>query len=195
MAEPELPCDELDQTPFGRALVVTDDENCQRELIQESEDNYPALAIVHSDNRTSLADGSSEFPIPLPHLQTQVGGTFTKLMIQDASGVWYVFTPPETCITQRMLIVDGAFTFEDDVLPQLLNADFCEIDSCDQFDYLLGLKEITISCDGEDVTYLKPVKIPKNLCPTCAEEDTEESIELEHGGLLELEQGGNLTIE
>ena len=81
-----------------------------------------------------------------------------------------VYTSSEV---KKLVVIDGEFTFEDDVLPEILLADICEIASCDDYDYLLGLKEITILCEPDDITALQLVKIPKSLCPTCAEEPEE----------------------
>lgn len=168
MADP-IECVELPAIAEGLALVVTDDEFCQNELVQDDSENYPAIPISQSDDEQYLSDGSAAFPFPLPNLQVQTGGSFTKMMIQDSSGTWFVYVPPTSCVNQRMLIVDGAFTFEDDVLPELLLADICEITACDEYDWLLGIKEVTIPCEPDDLTYFQLVKVPKTLCPTCEE--------------------------
>jgi hypothetical protein len=164
-----MACDALPQITTGKALVVTDDENCIKELIQPEGASYPALAIALSDNKAVLRDGSVNQPIQLPHLQTQTGGSFQKMMIQDAAGVWYVYEPNEDCIDLKLIVRDGAFDLVRDTLPQILDANFCEINECSEYDFLIGAKQVTLTCDGEDVVFLKLVKVPKTLCPICAD--------------------------
>lgn len=164
-----MACDALAQTDSGKALVVTDEENCLKELVQTEGGLYPAIPIAVSDDKVVLKDGSENQPIQLPHIQEQVGGSFQKLMVQDEAGVWYVFEPIVDCIDLKLVIKDGAFSFERDTLPSILSANFCEINECSEYDFLIGVKQVTLTCDGEDVTFLKLVKVPKTLCPTCVE--------------------------
>jgi hypothetical protein len=164
-----MACDPLDTTETGKALVVTDDEECLKALVQSEDGLYPALAVAQSDGKVVLRDGSENQPIQLPHLQVQTGGAFQKLMVQDASGVWYAYDPGVWCVDKKLVVRDGAFEFVDDVVPQLVTADICEASACSEYDFLVGLKEVTLVCDGEDTTYLQMVLVPKDLCPICEE--------------------------
>lgn len=164
-----MACDPLTTTNQGKALVVTDEDNCQRELVQSDGGAYPAIAVAVSDGKVVLRDGSEVQPINLPHLQVQTGGAFTKMLIQDESGNWFAYTPSVGCVDKRLVVRDGSFEFVDDTLPSLVTTDLCEITDCEGYDFLLGVKEVSIACgEGEDnQTYLQIVLVPKDLCPTC----------------------------
>lgn len=164
-----MACEELTTTSLGKGIVVADDENCLKELVQSDGGQYPAIPVAISDDSVALRDGSSSQPIQLPHLQRQWGGAFSNIMVQDGDGIWFAYTPDSYCLDQKLIVRDGQFVIVPDTLPTLLASDICEINACDQYDFLLGVKEVVIVCDGEDVTYLKVVKVPKALCPTCEE--------------------------
>jgi len=162
---PEIP---LEETPHGKAPVVVDEFGCLASLVMVNPDDYPALEIALSDDEVQLRDGSAEHPIELPHLQKQVGGSFTKMMIQDASGKWFVFIPPVGCVNQRLIITNGSFMFVDDVLPSILESELCPVASCDEYDYLIGAKLVYITCqNGGSKQYLKWCLVPRVLCPEC----------------------------
>jgi len=164
-----MACDPLDSTAFGRAFVVTDEENCSKELIQSDGGNYPALAVALSSERAELRDGSVNQPIELPHLQSVTGSVFQRMMVMDSSGRWHVFTPGEFCVDRKMIVRNQQFMLVPDTLPPYIEADICEVDTCDDVDYIIGLREVDLSecLEGE---FFEMVKIPKSLCPTCEEE-------------------------
>jgi hypothetical protein len=169
-----MACDPLDETEEGKALVVTDEENCLKELVQSEGGAYPAIPVALSDTEVVLRDGSVNQPFQLPHLQVQTGGAFQRLMIQDSNGVWYAYEPSTWCVDRKLVVRDGSFELVDDVIPQVATADLCEVSACDDYDYLIGVKEIELTCDDEPTTYLQLVLVPKDLCPSCVEEEPTE---------------------
>lgn len=166
-----MPCDDLTTTEEGKALVVLDDENCFKELVQPEGEEYPAIAIALASNKVVLRNGSQSQPIVLPHLQTFSGVSFDRMMVQDSSGEWYAFEPSDYCIDQKLVVRDGAFVLVPDTLPVHIESSVCEVDACDEYDFLIGLEEVTLECDGEEQTFLKLVKVPKSLAPECVEEE------------------------
>lgn len=164
-----MACDPLNTTALGRAFVVTDEENCSKELVQEVGGNYPAIAVAISDDKALLRDGSANQPIQLPHLQSLTGSVFQRLMVMDSAGRWHVFTPGEFCVDRKMIVRNEQFMLVPDTLPAIIDADICEVEACDDVDYIIGLRAVDVSecLDGD---YYEMVKIPKELCPTCEEE-------------------------
>lgn len=161
-----MSCDALSQTTSGRAFVVTNDENCLTELTQSVGGLYPALCISVNDGETILRDGSSSQPIELPHILNQLTTTFQKILAMDGSGRWYAITPTTYCVDRKLIARDGNFVLEPDVLPTVIDADICEVDSCADVDYIIGLRAIDLS-DCLEGEYYEMVKLPKSLCPTC----------------------------
>jgi hypothetical protein len=187
-------CDPLDETIVGKNLIVTDEDNCPAALVAGPGCTYPATVQVHSPDHSSIVDGSEDFPFSLPNIQKQIGGSFSQMMIKNASGEWCLFEAPEDCMALRLVVIDGTFTLERDFLPAVLLSEICEVSACSEFDFLIGAVEDTIECEEGTVDILTFVKVPKSLCPVCGAGDSG-FLELEQGGIHELEQGGNLEIE
>lgn len=165
-----MACDALTTTSNGKALVVTNDENCLTELVQEDGGLYPALAISLTDGNTVLRDGSSNQPIELPNLLNYIAYTFEKILAMDSSGRWHAITPSESCIDKKLLVRNGVFVIEPDILPSVIDANICETTDCESVDYLVGLREIDLS-DCVEGEYFELVKIPKALWPVCQAEE------------------------
>lgn len=164
-----MACDPLANVSEGRAFIVTDEENCQKELVQSEGGGFPALPVAESETKVVLRDGSVDQPISLPNLQSQTGGSFSRLLGLNDSGQWVSIVPPDGCLDKKIIARNGQFLIVDDVLPDTILASLCEVAACEDYDFLLGLKEETINCDGDDVTVLRLVKVPKDLCPECIE--------------------------
>lgn len=167
------PCDPLPATESGKTLVVVGEDNCLKQLIaHESIAGNPAIPIQLTDGKVELRDGSAEFPIELPNIKTQTGGSVSKILYRDASGA-IVNWVPETgsCLDHKLIFRDGSLTFVPDCLPPILCADICAVTSCSEFDYLLGLREAEINCGDETIPVLVLVKVPRNLAPSCGEEE------------------------
>jgi hypothetical protein len=163
-----MSCDPLATTSLGKAFVVTDYENCPKELTQTDGGNYPSIVMVLSPDEVLLRDGSSSQPIQLPHLQQQILSSFNRIVIIDGGGTLKAGTPTAYCVQRKLIADAGNFHLVPDILPEIIEGEICEVDSCDDIDYIIGLKEIDLSSClvGE---FFELVKIPKSLCPTCAE--------------------------
>jgi hypothetical protein len=163
----EPPCVPLIEVHEGKAPVVADEFGCIAQLILLDASTYPAIEQAMSDSSVQLRNGSAKYPIELPHLQRQVGGSFARMMIQDAEGRWYIFIPPVKCVDQRLIISNGSFSFVDDVLPSLVSSEMCPVSQFADFDYLVGLKSTVVECpDGTIQHYYKWVLVPKtNITP------------------------------
>ena len=161
------PCNILSETSNGKAPVVTDEFGCIAQLVLLDASAYPAIEQAISDDSVQLRNGSAKWPIELPHLQKQVGGKFVKMMVQDVNGKWYVFTAPNECVNQRLIISNGSFSFVEDVIPNLLTTEMCPVSLSSDFDYIVGLKSETITCPSGLVRqYYKWVLVPKSTVIT-----------------------------
>ena len=162
----DMACIPPSSTHLGKAPMVLDEFGCIAQLVMLNEADYPAIEQAISDSRVELRNGSAKYPIALPHLQKQVGGSFKRMMVQDASGKWYAFTAAVGCVNKRLIIVNGTFTFVDDILPEFLEMDICQISSSSEFEFFVGANTVSIECpDGTTKQYLKWVLVPKNLVP------------------------------
>jgi hypothetical protein len=165
-----MSCDPLSTTSLGKAFVVTDYENCVKELTQTDGGNYPAIVMVLSPDEVLLRDGSTSQPIQLPFLQQQLLGSFNRIAIIDGGGNLKAGTPTAYCVQRKVVAIGGNFFLTPDILPEVIEGEICEVDSCDEVDYIIGLKAIDLSeCLAGD--FFELVKIPKSLCPTCIEEE------------------------
>lgn len=167
------PCDPLDLTFEGKSLVVIDSDNCLKQLGPNSEmTSTSAIPVQLSSGRVELRDGSDQFPIELPNIKTQTGGSVNRILFRDSSGAIVNWLPIAiNCLDHKMIFRDGSFTFVPDCLPSIMCVDACEITACDEFDYILGLREFELECEDETITILKLVKIPKELIPQCLPEE------------------------
>lgn len=161
-----MACDALTTTTSGKALVVTNDENCLSELVQSDGGLYPALPIAVNDGETVLRDGSVNQPIELPHMLNELAYTFNRILAMDSSGRWYAITPTSSCIDKKIVVRNGQFYIEPDTLPTVIDANICETTDCESVDYLVGLREIDLS-DCIEGDFYELVKIPKALWPVC----------------------------
>jgi hypothetical protein len=161
------PCEPLVETANGKAPIVTDEFGCLAQLILLDASTYPAIEQAISDSSVQLRNGSAKYPVELPHLQKQVGGSFDKMIIQDASGKWYAFLPSVSCVNQRLIISNGSFTFVDDTLPNLITSELCPAFLDEDFDYFVAVKSVTLTCpDGTHRDYFKWVLVPKSTVIT-----------------------------
>lgn len=166
------PCDALDLTYQGKSLVVVNEDNCLKQLIpsESANSSYPAIPVQLSPTSIELRDGSAEFPIPLPNIKTQTGGSIYRILYRDTGGnIVNWFPENESCLNHKLIFNGSSFSFVPDCLPSILCADVCDAETCADYDYVLGLREFEIECDEETITLLKLVKIPKSLIPTCLE--------------------------
>ena len=78
----------------------------------------------------------------------------------------HAITPSTSCIDKKLLVRNGVFVIEPDILPSVIDANICETTDCESVDYLVGLREIDLS-DCVEGEYFELVKIPKALWPVC----------------------------
>lgn len=157
-------CATLNETNAGFRLVVTTEEGCSAELVAH-EDMSPGQSIpfITSSGSVELRDGSKEFPIELPNLQSRNNASVEALLTKGPSGELCYYKPIPNCIDQKVVSRDGLFLLSPDVVSQFINDDLCEVSSHEEFDYFIGAKEITVDCGGSPTTLLRMVKIPKEL--------------------------------
>lgn len=156
----------------GRAIVVTDSENCLSELIQPpgSGQTYPAIPVAMNSGRVELRSGSVNDPIQLPYLQEQGGGGFTKIVTHDSTGSLAAFESFNYCIDLKLVIRNGQFEFVEDTLPEIFDSNICTTNSLEQIEYILGAKEINTVCSGVERTFYQVFLIPKDMIvvqPSC----------------------------
>lgn len=168
------PCDPIDETSGGKALVVVDQENCFKQLIPPDDMEGAGLACQISPNKVELRDGSEKYPIPIPHLQTQVGGSISHLVFMDGGNLKSFQPDVQNAIEHKLIFQAGQFRFVPDCLPGIACNDLCPITSCDDFDYVLGLRATTITYGEEEIPVLKLVKVPKSLLSLCVPEEPTE---------------------
>lgn len=172
-------------TTFGQAFLVLDKGDlcsypcflCDDEVdpdntykvkeLHSTDGKYPAIPVYLNDDNVELRSGSEDDPIPLMHLQSQSSGSFKSILVQDDDGVIYRCAPSVSCLDKRLVIVNGRFDFQENVLPTVLDYETCEANNCSDFAYYLGVKKVTLDCNGVDKLYYKLVLVPKEVAQTC----------------------------
>lgn len=151
------------------AILAVGDDGCSV-ILQRPEDMAPGQAIVQytEAGKVEIRDGSQNYPIVLKNLEKQIGGTIDSIIIRDGSGKLKAFSPSTgDCLDYKLISRNGLMSLVPDTLPSILEQDVCEVSSCEEFDYFLGLKEQEVSCDGDTIVFLKLVKVPKTVAITC----------------------------
>lgn len=153
------------------AILAVGEDGCSV-ILKRPDDMAPGQGIVQytESGRVEIRDGSQDYPIILKNLEKQIGGAIESIIIRDGSGKLKAFYPETNdCIDYKLISRDGLMSLVPDTLPSILEQDVCEVASCDEFDYFLGLREQEVSCDGSTITFLKLVKVPKTVAITCGD--------------------------
>lgn len=131
-------CDPLPEVALGRALGTTipepdEDAFCPAELTGEG---IPVTDETGVANRT----GASGNPIRTPLLQAMAYDTiFPKVMVQNASGVWFVLSPNTTSEKFALISQNSGFQLQRlDGIPCFDPDGICECDP----EQIAGWKEI-----------------------------------------------------
>lgn len=163
---PEDSCAIKDTTESGKYPVVSDKEtNCNKDLVQEQQ-QYPAILVVTDQGNTELRSGAEQSPIPLDHLQIQVGGKIKEICIINEAGELVKFTIPLNCGKFKLVFENGTAKLVEDTLPEFISDDICEV-GCSEFDFFLAVKQTNIICGDTIKTSYQLCKVDKSCIPYC----------------------------
>ena len=132
-----------------------------------------ALLLQEPNKEAELRDGSEDFPIRLPSLQSYQGEAVPALVGILPDGTLVAWKAGSFPGVKKIILEDGQFKIGHDYTSDLLSA-ACEESSCNALDGYLGFKTVTTSCAGEaPTTRFQIVRAPKCCCPTSPEETVE----------------------
>lgn len=124
----------------------------------------PAIPIQLNEKEVALRDGSADKPIQLPCLQKSSSKVVPSLIFQQADGSIARWEAPQECGTFKMSIVNGMFSITEDTIPHIIPSDICKT-TCDNIDYLLGVKMTEIACPGHATkVMMQLMAVPKYAC-------------------------------
>lgn len=150
----------------GFALSVYDnaDDCCTRRLLKPDGMAANGLPIVGADSRVAIKDGSFANPIILPAIAEYAGPNVPALLIQMPNGMIAKWTAASLGCNKKIIVQNGMWAVVDDFAIDLYQGNICAA-SCAQVTSALGVKEVTVSCPGQDDrTVWQLCRIPTCCC-------------------------------
>lgn len=154
---------QIQASAFG--VFINDGQNCEHRLARPSKMKNPGLPIQLTEDSVGIRDGSMDFPIKLPGLQSSNLQAMPAIVGVLPDGTLVAWKFGNFAGKKKLSLVDGQLQFEEDYGSDLIAAAICTEPDCSLLDGALGFKTIEVTCPGEPVRTMTQIcKIPKCCC-------------------------------
>lgn len=165
-------CNDKQPSAGAFGVYINNSDECLHRLARPSKMRNPGLAVQLTENSVGIRDGSLEFPIKLPGLQSSNAQAMPAIIGVLPDGTLVAWKFGNFSGKKKLVLEEGNLTLVEDYGSDLLAATICAEPNCNQLEGLLGYKTVSNACPGEPTRVMTQICLaPKCCCDDLYNED------------------------